>query len=185
MIPSNFHSVLKAPDSVAHLDPDVVVEVLSRHSMNVSEAAGELGVASADLRKLLWARPDLSNAAVEMVERRLDVAEKNIIEALHSDDSRRRDAASFFVVRNTALARRRGWLTSNSSMIDVNVSASVQPRTVIYRWRTDDDDKRDAEAAEIERLREESKTVISIGWGDPESGKTIEHEASPESSNKD
>jgi hypothetical protein len=32
------------PDSVKLLDPDVVVEVLSRHAINVSDAAGELGV---------------------------------------------------------------------------------------------------------------------------------------------
>jgi hypothetical protein len=38
------------------------------------------------------------------------------------------------------------------------------------QWRTDDD-KRDAEAAEAERLREE--------------GKLIEHEAGPQPSNKD
>jgi hypothetical protein len=167
-----------------HLDPDVTVEVLSRHSMNVSDAAGELGVASADLRKLLWAKPHLSNAAVEMVERRLDTAEKNIFEALNSDDSRRRDAASFFVVRNTALARRRGWLTSNSSTVDVNVSSNVRPRTYLFRWRTDDD-KRDAERAEIERLQDEGKTVVSIGWVDPAGGKTIDHDASAEPPNKD
>jgi hypothetical protein len=102
---------------------------------------------------------------------RLDTAEKNIHEALHSDDSRRRDAASFFVVRNTALARRRGWLTASSSTVDVSVSANLQQRTTVFRWRTDEDDKRDAEAAELERLRDE--------------GKLIEHEASPEGSNKD
>jgi hypothetical protein len=78
-------NALKVPDSVGHLDPDVVVEVLSRHSINVSDAAAELGVASADLRKLLWAKPHLSDAAVEIEERRLDLAEKNILEALHSD----------------------------------------------------------------------------------------------------
>jgi len=47
------------------------------------------------------------------------------------------------------------------------------------------DDERDAEAAEIERLREEGKTVVSIGWGSPDDGKTIEHEAGPGPSNKD
>jgi hypothetical protein len=41
----------KVPDTVAHLDPDVVVETLSRHGVNVSDAASELGVASADLRR--------------------------------------------------------------------------------------------------------------------------------------
>jgi hypothetical protein len=45
-----------------------------------------------------------------------------------------------------------------------------------YRWRTDDDDQRDAEAAEAERLREEGKTVVSIGWEKPpeDDGKWIE-----------
>jgi tRNA A58 N-methylase Trm61 len=54
----------------------------------------ELGVGSGDLRRLLWANPHLTDMAVELEERRLDLAEKNIYEALRSDDSRRRDAAS-------------------------------------------------------------------------------------------
>jgi hypothetical protein len=58
-------------------------------------------------------------------------------------------------------------------------------REIKFRWRTDDDDKRDAEQAEIDRLRDEGKTVVSIGWVDPAGGKTIDHEASPKSSNKD
>ena len=49
--------------------------------------------------------------------------------------------------------------------------------------RDDADDKRDAEAAEAERLRDEGKHVVSIGWGD--GGKFIEHEARPGPSNKD
>ena len=86
MTASDFHGKPVVPDSVEHLDPDVVVEVLSRHGVNVTEAADELGVASADLRRLLWARPQLTDAAAEIEERRLDLAEKNIYEALHSDD---------------------------------------------------------------------------------------------------
>ena len=38
---------------------------------------------------------------------------------------------------------------------------------------------------EAERLREEGKQVIAIGWGDPDDGKTIDHEANPEPSSKD
>ena len=57
MSASNFHAVSRVPDSVAGLHADVVVEVLSRHGVNVSDAAGELGVASADLRRLLCANP--------------------------------------------------------------------------------------------------------------------------------
>jgi hypothetical protein len=103
MSASNSHAVPKVPESVDHLDPDVVVEVLSRHGVNVSEAASEMGVASADLRRLLCAKPHLTDMAVELEERRLDLAEKNIFEALKSDDSRRRDAASFLLFA-TAIA---------------------------------------------------------------------------------
>ena len=63
------------------------------------------------------------------------------------------------------------------------MTANAPARTLTFRWRTSEDDERDAEAAEAERLREERKTVVAIGWGDD--GKTIEHEASPEPSNKD
>jgi len=83
---------------------------------NVSEAASELGVGSADLRRLLWARPQLADAAVEVEERRLDLAEKNIYEALPSDDPRRRDAAAMFTIRNSHRARKRGWITTSTSV---------------------------------------------------------------------
>ena len=172
MSASNLHAVPKIPDSVIHLDPDVVVEVLSRHGVNVSDAASELGVASADLRRLLLARPQLTDTAVEMEERRLDLAEKNIYEALRRDDPRRRDAASMFTIRNSHRARKRGWITTSTSVAEFSISASANgPRTVTYRWRSDDDDKRDAEAAEAERLRDEVQL--------------IEHEAGPEPSSKD
>jgi hypothetical protein len=148
----------RIPDSVKHLDDNVVVQILSRHAINVSDAAAELGVASADLRKLLYARPQLTDAAVELEERRLDKAEANILEALHSDDSRRRDAASFFVVRNTARAKRRGWITSSSSTVDLNINANVSPQTITYRWRGENDPDPNA----------------PIDWGDKP---LIEHEA--------
>jgi hypothetical protein len=84
MTASDFHGKSVVPHSVKHLDPDVVVEVLSRHAVNVSDAASELGVASADLRRLLWANPKLTDMAVELEERRLDLAEKNIYEGSYS-----------------------------------------------------------------------------------------------------
>jgi hypothetical protein len=183
MSASNFHAVPKVPDSVAHLDPDVVVETLSRHAVNVSEAAAELGVGSADLRRLLWARPQLADAAVEIEERRLDLAERNIFEALKSDDPRRRDAASMFTIRNSHRARKRGWITTSTSAAELSVTAAAPARTITFRWRTSEDDERDAERAEAERLRDEGKDVVTIGWGD--GGKTIEHEANPQLLNKD
>jgi hypothetical protein len=182
MTASDFHGKPVVPDSVKHLDAVTVVEVLSRHGVNVSEAASELGVGSADLRRLLWARPQLVDAAAEIEERRLDLAEKNIYEALTSDDSRRRDAASMFTIRNSHRARRRGWITTSTSAAELSVTANAPARTLTFRWRTSEDDERDAEAAEAERLRDEGKHVVSIGSGD--AGRTIEHEASPEPSSK-
>jgi hypothetical protein len=54
-----------------------------------------------------------------------------------------------------------------------------------FRWRTPEDDERDAECTEAERLRDEGKTVIGIGWGVPDGGKTIDHEVRSEASKKD
>jgi hypothetical protein len=171
MTASDFHGKPVVPDSVKHLDADVVVEVLGRHAINVSDAADELGVASADLRRLLWARPQLADAAVEVEERRLDLAERNIYEALRSDDPRRRDAASMFTIRNSHRARTHGWITTSTSAAELSVTANQPARSPTFRWRTSEDDKRDAEAAEAERLHDE--------------GKLIEQDAGPEPSNKD
>ena len=111
---------------MAALDLDRVIEVLARTLVNVTATAKELGVPPADLRRLLWSKPQLTQAAVEMEEFRIDKAEQNIHEALTSDDSRRRDAASFFVVRNSTRAKRRGWITSASAGVEVNVRARTR-----------------------------------------------------------
>jgi hypothetical protein len=133
-------SVIEFPHkpTAADLDHAVVVAALARHGCNVTDAAADLAVSASDLRRLLWSNPQLQDQALETVEARLDTAEKNIHEALASEDSRRRDAASFFVLRNTARAKRRGWITTASASVDVNVQAN---KTVNYtfRWRTSDD----------------------------------------------
>ena len=69
-----------------------------------------------------------------------------------------------------------------TSAAELSVTANAPAHTLTFRWRTSEDDERDAEAAEAERLREEGKHVVSLGWGD--GGKTIEHEAGREPSSK-
>jgi hypothetical protein len=166
----DFHGKPVVPATVADLDHAVVVAALARHGCNITDASKDLRVPPSDLRRLLWANSKLQDEAFEVVEARLDTAEKNIAEALTSDDSRRRDAASFFVLRNTARARKRGWITTSTSAAELSVSVNPGgPRTITYRWRSDDDDKREAEAAEAERLLDERKTV--------------DHEASPTTTN--
>ena len=156
MTASDFHGKPVVAESVKHLDADVIVEVLSRHGVNVSEAAVELGVASADLRRLLWARPQLVDAAAEIEEQRLDLAERNIYQALKSSDGRERLAASMFVIRNSHRSRKRGWITSSTSAAELSASANAdQPRTITFRWRGSDDElatttfERDGQAFEV------------------------------------
>jgi hypothetical protein len=132
------------PAAVASLDLAEVAEVLARHACNVTDAAAALAVPSSDLRRLLWANPKLQDQAFEVVESRIDKAEKNITEALHSDDPRMRVAASMFTIRNAARAKRRGWITSAAASVEVNIGADPPVRTITYRWRNEsDDDKSD------------------------------------------
>jgi hypothetical protein len=147
------------PATVFGLHRALVAEVLARHACNVTGAAAELGVPPSDLRRLLWANPTLQGAAFEVVEARLDKAEANIHEALHSEDLRRRDSASFFVLRNSVRARRRGWITSSTSAAELSVTANAPARTLTFRWRTREDDERDAERAEAERLLHEGEAA--------------------------
>jgi hypothetical protein len=150
----------RIPDSVAHLDLTTVAEVLVKHGANVRSAAGELGVPTSVLRQLTLVNQALINAAYESEELRLDRAEAVVDEALKSDDSRWKDAAAYFIFRNSSRAKRRGWITSSSASIDMNIQSN---KTVNYtfRWRTPEDDKR----AEAERLRNEGKPVVTYYVG--------------------
>jgi hypothetical protein len=131
--------VTALPATVADLDLPLVAEAFARHAGNVTDAAADLRVPPSDLRRLLWANSTLQDQAFETVEARLDMAEKNIHEALASEDSRRRDAASFFVLRNTARAKRRGWIVSASGGVDMSINTNIPARTLTFRWRRDDD----------------------------------------------
>jgi hypothetical protein len=79
---SNFHKKPVVPATVANLDLAVVVAALVRHGCNCTDAALELKVPASDLRRLMWANPGMQDQAFEIVEARLDTAEKNIHEAL-------------------------------------------------------------------------------------------------------
>ena len=71
----------RIPESVAHLDVEIVAAALIRNDANVRNAARALGVPSGDLRKLVLVDQRLADAALEAVELRLDDAEANLCEA--------------------------------------------------------------------------------------------------------
>jgi hypothetical protein len=167
----------RIPDSVAHLDLAAVAEVLVKYGANVRNAAAELGVPTSDLRQLTLVNQALINAAYEAEELRLDRAEAVVDEALKSDDSRRKDAAAYFILRNSSRAKRRGWITSSSTSVDVNVQAN-KAVNYTFRWRNADDP--DPAVDETGRPREEGKLIVSAPdpARDAES-KLIEHKDKP------
>ena len=79
-----------------------------------------------------------------------------------------------FAIRNSYRARKSGWITTSTSVAELSVTANALARTLTFRWRTSEDDERDAEAAEADQLCDEGKPVVSIGWGDDD--RTIEYE---------
>jgi hypothetical protein len=159
-------SAPNVPATVASYAPNMVSEALARHACNVSDAAKDLGVPPSDLRRLLWANPKLQDEAFEAVEARLDLAEKNIAEALRSGDGRERLAASMFTIRNSHRARKRGWITSSTSAAELSVSASSdQPRTITFSWQNPDGSKYEPATESFERDGQ-AFTVPRYGGGD-------------------
>jgi hypothetical protein len=133
----------RIPESVAHLDVELVAAALIRNAANVRNAARALGVPSSDLRKLVLIDERLSDAALEAIELKLDVAESNLCEALHSEDPRRRDAVSMFMLRNVGRAAKRGYAVAAAGL-EASASVAEPPRRIIIRWRNpgeSDDEK--------------------------------------------
>ena len=125
----------RIPESVAHLDVEIVAAALIRHNANIGNAARVLGVPSGDLRKLVLADQRLADAALEAVELRLDDAEANLCEALHCDDPRRRDAVSMFMLRNVGRAAKRGYaVAASAASLEVGL-VDREPRQIIVSWR--------------------------------------------------
>ena len=125
----------RIPESVAHLDIEIVTAALIRHDANVRNAARALGVPSGDLRKLVLIDQRLADAALEAVELRLDDAEANLCEALHCDDPRRRDAISMFLLRNTQRSSKRGYaVVASAASLEVGFADRAPAQTVVFRW---------------------------------------------------
>jgi hypothetical protein len=123
----------RIPESVAHLDVEMVAAALICHDANVRNAARAIGVPSGDLRKLVLVDQRLADAALEAVELRLDDAEANLNEALHCGDPRRRDAVSMFMLRNTHRAAKRGYaVAASAASLEVSrANDQAQPQTIV------------------------------------------------------
>ena len=135
----------RIPESVAHLDIEIVSAALIGHDANVRNTARALGVPSGDLRKLVLVDQRLADAALEAVELRLDAAEANLSEALHCGDPRRRDAISMFMLRNVQRAAKRGYAVATSAAsLEVGFGdQAAAPRNYVIRWANEPDQETD------------------------------------------
>ena len=68
----------RIPESVAHLDIEIVAEALIRHDANVRNAARALDVPSGDLRKLVLVDQRLADAARVEARRRRGQFERSV-----------------------------------------------------------------------------------------------------------
>jgi hypothetical protein len=122
---------LTIPESVRHLDGEAVIDALSRHNGNISAAAKDLGVPSADFRAFLRPNPRYQAAANELIERRQDLADAAILEALEHPDLRYRLPAAMFQSRYSTVAAARGWITN--APVDAE-PVTAGPRRIEIRW---------------------------------------------------
>ena len=121
----------KIPAACADLDLAQVSRVLAKHLGDIPRAAKELDVSGPDLNRLTWARPKLLEEAE--LERMGVIARAQgvVIEALNSDDPRRRmwgaeRLMSSWLARNSPFApARRGRAAS---------AGSGETRTIAFRW---------------------------------------------------
>ena len=150
----------RVPESVAHLDIEIVAAAFIRNDANIGNAARELDVPSGDLRKLVLVDQRLADAALEAVELRLDDAEANLCEALHCDDPRRRDAISMFLLRNTQRASKRGYaVAASAASLEVSHNNRAPAQTVVFRWGGDDSDR------EMDVIERDGKNISVPRYG--------------------
>jgi hypothetical protein len=143
----------RVPESVAHLDVEIVSAALIRHDANVRNAAQALGVPSRDLRKLVLIDQRLADAALEAVELRLDDAEANLSEALRCGDPRRRDSVSMFMLRNVQRAAKRGYAVAASvASLEVNAEPA-RPVHYVVSWGKPEEPDRELDPGEYRRDR--------------------------------
>jgi len=97
---------------------------------NITDAAKLIKVTSIRLRNFVKKSPYLSAEMQEAADRLVDIAEKNVLDALTDEqDPSRRDTMSRFVLGN--IGKARGWGSGSPASVNVRNSAGG---TIIVQW---------------------------------------------------
>ena len=91
------------------ISPAAVKQALVEAGGSVTGAARTLGIASANLRRLVRAQPSLADVVFELIEQEIDAAQQVLWDGLCSDGVMTRMGAAAYVLRHTEAGRRRGW----------------------------------------------------------------------------
>ena len=86
--------ISKFPEACRHLDLDLVRRTLTRHRLDISAAAKELGVNRTDLRRLTWHDPKLLGEALDACGLYVIRCNSRMIEGLSSPRQQVRDRAA-------------------------------------------------------------------------------------------
>jgi hypothetical protein len=98
---------------------------------NITDAAKLLKITSIRLRNFVKKSPYLSAEMQEAADRIVDIAEKNVVEALTDElDPGRRDTMSRFVLSN--IGKHRGWGTAGSGNVNIKNTAGG---TIVVQWQ--------------------------------------------------
>jgi hypothetical protein len=119
---------LPVPASCAHLVLAAIEAELVRTEGNVTAAATALSVPSADLRKLVWSTPSLTDVIFEQLEQMIDEAEQALRDGLKDKDAGRRLHAAVTLLTQSEAGRRRGWGRSGASHDE------PEPQPVTMQW---------------------------------------------------
>ena len=125
------------PASCADLDFDGVGRELTRVSGNVSKTAKAFDVPTPDLRLLVYAHPELLDAAIEAEERAIDAAQAQVFAAIRGGPMTRRIRAAGLFLRATAQGRRRGFGASGGPKgvgSPRNEAGDAAPVEVQLKW---------------------------------------------------
>jgi hypothetical protein len=97
------------PESCKALDLAALEQTLIENHGSLTAAARVLEVPPQDLRKLVSATPALMEAVYDQLEQTIDKAQAIVFKGLRHSDLSKRLAAAKFILRHSAVARRRGW----------------------------------------------------------------------------
>ena len=123
----------RIPESVAHLDVEIVAAALIRHDANVRNAARALGVPAVICVSWCWSISAWRTPRSKPSSCGSTTPRPICSEALRCGDPRRRDSVSMFMLRNVQRASKRGYaVAASAASLEMNINTPPTHYTVVW-----------------------------------------------------